>query len=251
MAAQQGFQYEENAAEVLKKLGIVPEDFKPAGASHDQPDLYILYKGKKSGCELKITAAYAGSLVIKYDAKDKRRPWKFGDIKREDTEKQFIADLAEEVGLFDVLKKEWKEVPYKREQDALWKSTIGKLSKKEQYERDLANFTEIKGEIPAEKIEQYYNKKKTYYVNVGTHGFYLFGRKNPLKLKGVPLFSSAASAKYRARVQYKGSGNYQFTFEMQFSITSNKKSPFNIAPVDGKSVKIIEKDININCFLSE
>ena len=92
-------------------------------------------------------------------------------------------------------------------------------------------------------------KKKTYYVNVGTHGFYLMGIKNPLKLKGVPTFSSAAKATYRARVQYKGGGNYQFTFEMQFSIPSSKKSVYNIAPVDGKSVTILKKELNLGCFL--
>jgi hypothetical protein len=75
------------------------------------------------------------------------------------------------------------------------------------------------------------------------------GRSNPLKLPGVPRFGSAANATYRARVQYKGSGNYQFTFEMQFSIPATSKSPFNIAPVDGKSVQIIHKKLNLACFL--
>jgi len=249
MAAQQGFQYEENAAKVLKKMGIVPKNFTPAGASHDQPDLMLEHNKKKSGCELKITAASAGSLVLKYDTKDKKNPWKFGDIDKNDTEKMFIKDLADEIGLFDTIRKQWKEIPFKREKDELWEATAGKLTKKQIYERDRDTFKDIRGEIPATKIEQYYNKKKTYYVNVGTHGFYLMGRSNPLKLKDVPTFGSSAKATYRARVQYKGSDNYQFTFEMQFSIPAAKKSPYNIAPVDGKTVKIIEKDINLNCFV--
>jgi hypothetical protein len=69
-----------------------------------------------------------------------------------------------------------------------------------------------------------------------------------LKLKDVPMFGSSAKATYRARVQYKGSGNYQFTFEMQFAIPSAKKSPFNIAPVNGKNVNIITKELNLSCF---
>ena len=92
MTAQQGFQYELNATNLLKPLGLVPKSFLPAGASHNQPDLMLLYKGKQSGCELKITAASAGSLVIKYDIKDKRNPWKFGNISGQDEEKQFISD---------------------------------------------------------------------------------------------------------------------------------------------------------------
>lgn len=248
MAAQQGFQYEINAAKVLKPMGLVPKSFVPAGAGHDQPDLMLEYKKIKAGCELKITAASAGSLVLKYDSKDKNNPWKFGDVSEDDAEKYFIKNLAEEVGLFDTIKKEWKEIPFKREKDDLWKSTAGKLSKKQQYERDRDTFQDIRGEIPATKIEQYYNKKDTYYVNVGTHGFYLMGKKNPLKLKDVPTFGSSAKATYRARVQYKGSDNYQFTFEMQFSIPSSKKSPFNIAPVDGNSVNIIKNKLNLSCF---
>jgi hypothetical protein len=249
MAAQQGFQYEVNAADILKPMGFVPKNFIPAGAGHNQPDLMLQYKNVKAGCELKITAASAGSLVLKYDSKDKKRPWKFGDIKKDDDEKQFIADLAEEVGLFDIIKKEWKEIPLKRDKDLLWEATAGKMTNQERYEHDRDMFQDIRGEIPASKIEEYYNKKDTWYVNVGTHGFYLMGRKNPLKLKNVPTFGSSAKATYRARVQYKGGGNYQFTFEMQFSIPSNKKSPFNIAPVDGKSVTIIKNKLNLTCFL--
>lgn len=248
MAAQQGFQYEINAANILKPIGLVPKSFVPAGAGHDQPDLMLEYKKVKAGCELKITAASAGSLVLKYDVKDKKNPWKFGDIKKDDDEKMFIKDLAEEVGLFDIIKKKWKEVPYKRDKDLKWEATAGKLTSKKRYERDRDTFKDIRGEISATKIEQYYNKKKTYYVNVGTHGFYMMGTKNPLKLKDVPTFGSAAKATYRARVQYKGNDNYQFTFEMQFSIPSVKKSPFNIAPVDGRTVNIIKKDLNLSCF---
>lgn len=248
MAAQQGFEYEKNAAKFLKPMGLVPKNFVPAGAGHDQPDLMLEYKKKKAGCELKISAASAGSLVLKYDSKDKRNPWKFGDVSEDDAEKMFIVNLAKDLKLFDIIKKQWKDVPFKRDKDALWESTAGKLSKKKQYERDRDTFPDIRGEIPATKIESYYNRKKTYYVNVGTHGFYLMGPQNPLKLKDVPRFGRNAKATYRARVQYKGNDNYQFTFEMQFSISSAQKSQFNIAPVDGKTVVIKKKEANLGCF---
>lgn len=249
MAAQQGFLYEENAAKVLKKKGIVPKEFQPAGASHTQPDLMLQFNGQKSGCELKITAASAGSLVMKYDVKNKKNPWSFGKISEDDAEKQFIKDLGNEIGIFDLIKEKWKEMPLKREKDELLVSQTKSMTKKQIYERDRDTFPDIKGEIPATKIEQYYNKKATHYVNVGTHGFYLMGSKNPLKLKNVPRFGTSAKATFRARVQYKGSDNYQFTFEMQFSIPAAKKSPYNIAPVDGKSVKILEKNIDLGCFV--
>lgn len=244
MAAQQGFQYEKNASNILKGYGLVPMDFEPAGAGHDKPDLILSYKNKKEGCELKITAASAGSLVLKYNTP--KKSWSFGDIKQDEDEKRFIADLAKEVKLFDLINKTWKEIPYKRDKDPLWEATAGKLDPQKRYERDRTTFKEIKGEIPASKIEDYYNKKKTYYVNVGTHGFYLMGKQNPFKLKNVPTFGESAKAIYRARVQYKGGGNYQFTFEMQFSMKN--KSPYNIAPTDGKTVSINKNNMNLSCF---
>ena len=107
----------------------------PAGAGHDQPDLLLEYKKKKAGCELKITAASAGSLVMKYDINDKKNPWKFGDIKEDDDEKIFIRDLTYEVDLFSIIKKQWKEVPYKRDKDAKWEATAGKLTPQQRYVR--------------------------------------------------------------------------------------------------------------------
>ena len=244
MAAQQGFEYEKNAAKVLKPMGLVPATFTPAGASHNQPDLMLIHKNKESGCELKISAASAGSLVLKYI----NGKWQFSDIDKKDEEKQFIKDLGNQVDLFKLINSKWKEIPHKREpKDDSWKATVGKMNKRDMYEHDKKMFPDIKGEIPATKIEQYYNKKDTYYVNVGTHGFYLLGASNPLGLKNVPRFGSAAKATFRARVQYKGSDSYQFTFEMQFSIT--KKSIFNIAPVKGNSVNIDIQAMNASCFI--
>ena len=147
--AQQGFVYEQNTAKFLKPMGLVPKNFNPAGATSIQPDLMLQYRGEESGCELKITAASAGSLVLKYDSKDKKNPWKFGKISEDDAEKVFIKELAEEIGLFDIIKKKWKEVPFKREKDALWESTAGKLSKRQHYERDRDTFPDIRGKISA------------------------------------------------------------------------------------------------------
>jgi len=242
MSAQQGFVYEKNAAKLLKKYNLVPKNFRPAGAGHNQPDLMLLYRGEEAGCELKITAASAGSLVLKYDDTKQRNPWGFGSIKPEEDEKKFLAYVAEKSGFFEEVDEQWK--PNGTPQKFMDNPTI--KDKKKQYEADLSNFRDIKKEIDSSFVEKYYEKKDTYYVNVGTHGFFLFGNTNPLKLKNVPRFSDAAKVIYRGRVQYKGSGNYQFTFELQFSMTM--KSPYNIAPVDGKSVNIIKSKLNLECF---
>ena len=246
--AQKGFIYEKNVSDFLKPIGLVPSNFKPAGAGHDQPDLMLLYDKDKQGCELKITDASAGSLVLKYTP-DKKTPWGFGTIKKEDKEKLFISELADEVKLFNEINKVWSEIPYKvdrKYQNEKWQSTVGKLDKRARYKRDHSVFKELKGKISASKIEKYYNKKKTYYVNIGTHGFYMMGNKNPYKIKNVPTFASSAEAHWRARVQSKGGGSYQFTFEMGFTV--KRKSPYNIGPINKGSVKINKKDVNLSCF---
>jgi len=257
--AQQGFVYEKNAAVALKKFGVVPSKFQPAGSGSNSPDLMIQKNGVKKGCELKISAASAGSLVLKrVDG-----TWELGktftiidgqEVGNE--EKEFISDLADEYGVIDNINKTWKDEAYKFATSAKIQEEMKGLSSREKYQRDLTKFPDIKGEISASKIEDYYNKKKTYYVNVGTHGFYLLGSTNPLKLKGIPRFGTAAKAKYRARVQYKsknkktGTVSYQFTFEMQFSISKANKSPFNIAPVTSKNnVKINMDKLKLDWFL--
>ena len=246
VTAQQGFAYEKNAAAALKKFNVVPKNFSPAGAGSAIPDLMIQKNGVKAGCELKITAASAGSLVMKYANGN----WSIGKPDENNDEKLFVINLAKEVGLLKLIKDQWSEIPYKFTKNEKLKAEIEGLDKRAIYSKELARFPELKGVIPATKIEQYYNQKKTYYVNIGTHGFYLLGSKNPLKLSNIPSFGSAASAKYRARVQAKGGGSYQFTFEMAFSIKSGERSPYNIAPiVNKKNVKINTDKLELDWFL--
>jgi hypothetical protein len=235
---QQGFVYESNAVKALKPYDVVPQNFTPAGAGSDIPDLMIKLPkepaNKAVGCELKITAASAGSLAMKWSG----GKWSIGSDTETNDEKLFIIDLSNEVGILDQIQNQWNEKPYKFVKNKILQDELQGLNKREIYSKELSRFPEIKGTIPASKIEEYYNKKKTYYINVGTHGFFLLGPKNPLNLPNVPRFSTAAAAKYRARVQAKGAGNYQFTFEMSFSIIKSNMSPYNIAPTIGKTVKI-------------
>jgi hypothetical protein len=128
-------------------------------------------------------------------------------------------------------------------------------SVKPNYDVDRKKFREIRKRIPATNMEDYYNKKKTYYLNIGSHGFFLMGGTDPNKLnarlkkagmKPIPRFGTSATLDYRARVQAKGGGTYQFTFELSFRIPSNAKSPYNIAPLSGKTrdVTILEKNFS-------
>lgn len=243
--AQQGYQYEKNAADALKKYDIVPATFEPAGAGNEKPDLMIKKPGPRAlgeyGCELKISpAASGGSLVLKYI----NGKWQFDDIPVNADEKKFIKAVALRAKALDKINKAWEGIESYKYGTSIGITNEKKiLTKKEIYQKELKKFDDVRDNISATEIEGYYNTKKTYYINVGTHGLYLLGQSNPLKLNGLKTFGKMATAGYRARVQNKGGGNYQFTFELTFGIIRQNRSDFNIAPVMSAKNVMINLDV--------
>ena len=242
--AQQGFVYEENAYKALLEYNIAAGG-PPAGAAHDRPDLEIKpskdqHDRNKTGVELKISPTAAGSLVLKY----KDGKWYFDDNTKGDPEKEFLIALAKEYKVLENMNtsglagRNWRgKVPYLQNDDRGKKVIVGAKDSREAYEKDLKQFggqNEVHIDINPKSIGDYYNKKKTYYMNVGTHGFYTLN-SDPLdlnkKIRGsqIPDFRNSVRARIRVRVQYKGSGSYQFVFTLEFK--SPKKSPYNLAPV--------------------
>lgn len=270
MAAQQGFVYEENATKFLKKFGL--SDGITAGASHTRPDLMLTVRGKEAGCELKISPTAGGSLVIKAYANSVPH-WRFGDIDHDETEKQFLVDLAKVSGALDQINKKWSIPIYNVEdRTADWERQMLKIPLRERYNYDLKTCPDIKLLLPSDSMTKYYNLKKTYYINVGTHGFYLLGNQDPLGLNerlkkaGLPLvprFEDVCKITARVRCQSKGvtkaeaqekskgrigAQGYQFTFTIEFSLPKGS-SPYNVAPISGTDVKIIENAANYKCLL--
>lgn len=269
MAAQQGFVYEENATKFLKQFGL--SDGITAGASHTRPDLMLTVRGNQAGCELKISPTAGGSLVIK--AYSRSTPhWRFGEIDHDETEKQFLADLAKNAGVLEAINKKWETPIFNiADRTGEWERQMLKVPLRQRYEYDLKTCPDIKMELPAAAMTQYYNLKKTYYINVGTHGFYLLGSMDPLGLNermrkiGAPLipkFEDVCKITARVRCQSKGitkadaeekskgrigAQGYQFTFTIEFSLPKNT-TPYNIAPIDGKSVNIIATKANFTCL---
>ena len=256
--AQQGFIYEQNAVKALRPLGIVPLKFKPAGAGSDKPDIMLMKNGKEAGCELKISpAASGGSLVIKWKKGGPNGGWYFDKPDAVEKDKLFMKELAERVNIFKLISKQWTNEPYKYATSPDIVEQRDKLdrdpNREAKYRADLNRFKEINGPIESDNLEKYYNTKETYYLNIGTTGFYLLGPSNPLKLTNPtpPRFNAMAKLGFRCRVQgkgkdKKGSGTYQFTFEM--SIKGAKKSLVNIAPLNKGSVTINKISLNTDWF---
>jgi len=274
MAAQQGNQYEKNVAKFLQSKGLVDRNFQPAGSMSDRADLEMVWtpptkkKPVDINVELKIEAASGGSLVLKWD----KGVWGFEDkrILRDNPEKLFLAELAEKAGALKELNKEWKGIPSKyaninsrdlaeKRVAAAWKDAKDRKSKDIIYNKELKIFSEANDSLRSDVIARYYAQKDTYYINVGTNGFYTLGNADPADINSncrknglapLPNFGKLANLKWRARVQPKGGGNFQYTFELSFTINKSANSPYNIGPCKGGGdVRILKDKANLNCFL--
>jgi hypothetical protein len=261
--AQEGFLYEENCAKALQKLNWVKKNYVPAGASSDRPDLDLLVDGTEYGCELKKSLASSGSLVIHFNGPGKG--YSFGKTAGH-KEKEFMRGLGESAKVLNAIKTKWRTDPFiQKVRDEKWIARVRKsgLALRERYNMDLKNMRDIFFPLPKNTISKYYNLKKTYYLNVATHGFYLLGTTDPARISSyadpkIPLWDNHHTAVLRVRVQSKGltkagaaekqkgwpfpgAQGYQITMEIQFK--SVKKTHYNIGPVVGKSASIDEKKI--------
>jgi hypothetical protein len=274
MATQQGLQYEKNVVKFLQGKGLVEANFIPAGSTADRADLRMCWNSPKKtkptyfNVELKTESASGGSLVLKWT----RGKWHFEkrNEMRDNPEKIFLAELAEDSGTLKELNKAWKGIPTKyaninssdraeKQVAAAWKNAKTRKAKDSIYDRELMIFEELNDVLRGDVISRYYDQKDTYYINIGTNGFYRLGNSDPadindyIRSKGLqplPIFSNLAKIKWRARVQAKGGGNFQYTFELSFTIPKSANSPYNIGPIRGDgNVRILEREAKLDCFL--
>lgn len=248
---QQGFEYETNTYNSLKKYGISTGEV--AGAAKDKPDLTVISKGETSGVELKNKPTSAGSLVLQYYDNQ----WHFGPTDN-NPEKEFLEEVGKKVKIIDFLNKNWKDPALRYNgKKKYYKPPFKNYA--EAYRYDLKKFKDIYIDVPNSTISNYYKKKNTPYLNIGNKGFFIFnGNNDPLslqkrarthKLPIIPIFSNQQSAttKVRVRVQYK-SGGYQFSFTLQFSKVL--PSPYNIGPLKiGSNSSINEEELKNNPIL--
>ena len=255
-ASHNGFKYETYACRLLKKHFLVPKSFNPDGGANKKPDIILQYKGNKTGCEMKMRENLSGgSLVITYDIDDLTHPWKFSQDENKKPEAKVIIDLVEGLELLPYIGVRWKETPreleIRRKEREITKSGKETTEQREaRYRRDLAKFSNLIGKIPPTAIEDYYISKGSHYINVGNRGFYRLGDANPFGLENVPRFADCCTGAFRLRVHKKKANfTYVYTFVLEFNMPASQKSPYNIAPINGKDPHIIESKLNIGCFI--
>lgn len=169
MAGEQGFLYERKINKILKDSGLENKSFMPAGSDSNAPDAMLLYQGEEYKVEIKLdTKADFGQGSLAYDAKTKK--WVIAGSKTPSG--QAMRDFLMSIGADRIVNKAWGKHGPPR------KGTVPdqKISKKD-VAFDYDHFTEEKIRVDSRAIEDYYNTKKTYYIQIGDgHGLYYMGK---------------------------------------------------------------------------
>jgi hypothetical protein len=241
--ADYGILYEQEVGKWLKTSGI--SNGVTAQSTSDNPDIIIRSSGIDAGVELKNQITAAGSLVMKFD--HTKQLWDFGDADK--PEKRLIVALGKRHNLLEEMNVRgnyginWrKNKPMMQIKPNGSKLFLNNLTERAAYEIDIANFPykkEIRFEIQAEEISNYYVAKGCSYINVGSYGFYTLGKRDDLRINdrltmlGLPpvedFNSMATSCQYRVRCQLKENPRYQFAATLEINIL--KKGTYDLAPI--------------------
>ena len=243
--------YERELVNVLKTFGFVPQNYAPAGSDDTRPDIEMTINGIKAGIEVKLDSKAAfgsGTVDFSYiNFAAGRDPWIYGG---KDTKAgQLLEEMAKKEKLLQTINERWHTknpiiknyVPYKI-QDQRYFKNVKLPSKREQYAKDQQSLREIQIDIPTQYISTYYVSKDSPYLQTGDCGLCIFGNVDPLNLasKGVPKFRPK-SAFFRVRVQPKGSGNYNFTYDMYIKGLNKSSHTLGVA---GKGGRVQKADLN-------
>jgi hypothetical protein len=211
-----GIRYEHYINQLLKNKGFQPKTIISAGAT-DSPNGFVNHKAIQFPIEIKkdLSADFA-QIELNWDINRK-----FSYSKRSKNN-EFISILSKEKFL-DEINDRWKGVPQK--------FTKKILTTKDRYQ-DLDEFPDIKREIDATLIEQFYNLKNPpiYYIQIGGHGFFYMG-KDVTKL-GVPRLIGKGIL--RARIKTRNSRKNQYGFLVAIKLRRLKPSTHGIEEKDGR-----------------
>ena len=211
-----GIIYEEKLNKSLKKIGLEKSSFRGAGSDSNAPDALITYCGEDYKVEVKLDMDVDfGQGSLDYDIKKEK--WILGGAKTPSADQ--MREFLDMIGVPKVVNEVWGPKGPPR------KFTVPlKLFKKQDVDFDYKNFKDItKLDITSDAVANYYNSKKTYYIQIGGKGFYYMG-KDIAKLD-IPEFD--LKLKLRIRLKRGGSTpiyNYRFTTAIQAIKNSLTKS---------------------------
>lgn len=209
----QGFIYEDKINRILKAAGLEKPSFQGAKTDSNAPDGMLLYQGKEYKLEIKLDpTADFGQGGLGYDPKTKK--WVVAGNNPD------MQNFLNAMGATKIVNQRWTKSPRKGV------VPNEKLTKKD-VAYDYANFKDIRVLVNASAINNYYNSKNTFYIQIGkAHGLYYMGKD--IAGLGCPEFKPEVWL--RMRLKRGGSmplHNYRFSTALQVK-RINGKSTMNL-----------------------
>ena len=211
-----GIKYEQYINQILKKKGIQPMELVSAGAT-DMPDGYFRHDERTYPLEIKkdLSADFA-QIELAWNVRSK---FLYSDRSKN---AEFISVLEKERFL-DEINEKWTDSP---------KKFSGKQLT--QYDRswDQDHFQDIKREIDAVLVEQFYSLKNPpiNYIQIGGKGFFYMSsdiaRLNVPRLKGKGIL--------RARLKTRDSRENKYGFLVAIKLRRTISSTHDVEEKDGR-----------------
>lgn len=218
-----GFLYESKINDNLKKFKIQKSNFRPAGSDPNAPDAMLTYKDEDYKIEVKLDLNVDfGQGSLDYDLKKSK--WILGGAKTPAADQ--MREFLTAIGVVKIVNKKWGPKGAPR------KFTVPTSQyKKADVEHDYKNFKDVFVDIPKTAVADYYNTKKTYYIQIGGYGLYHMGEDI------ADLGTEEFDLQLRLRIRIKRGGslpiyNYRFTTAIQAVKGSLKKTKSDLDDTD-------------------
>ena len=212
-----GIRYEQNINQLLKNKGFQPKRITSAGPT-DRPNGFVNFQSINFPIEIKkdLSADFA---QIELNWNIKRRFF----YSERSKNNEFISILRKEKFL-DEINTRWTGIPRKFTQKV--------LTTNDRY-RDLDEFPDIKREIEANLIEQFYNLKNPpiHYIQIGGYGFFCMG--NDFAALGMPRLIGKGIL--RTRIKTRNSKKNLYGFLVAIKLRSLKPSAYDIEEKNGRT----------------
>ena len=232
IANNAGFQYEEDLIKKLRSKGFTCGD--PAGADNAKADLEITLpknapKVTKFELKEKLSADFA-QLNMDFDTTQKKF---YIDERKSSNQKEAAQTMIGIAKNFNIIREanNWWKPEKNPPQRFMLGNEYSNVSKRQIGRKlDLKNFPDkflLEGRSAAQAVEQYYNSKNTYYIQVKGFGLYYMGRD--VENFGVPRFSNmVGNSNIRIRIKTNSASQERWSFLMALKISGLRKSSFDL-----------------------
>lgn len=223
MSDNKGFLYENTINANLKKYKLQDSTFTGAGSDSNAPDAELKLGTEKHKVEVKLDLNVDfGQGSLDYDVN--KNKWILGGAKTASAIQ--MREFLEAIKVPKIVQEKWGGHGAPRK----YTVPFSKYKQKD-VDYDYKSFTDQFVTIPKKSVADYYNSKKTYYIQIGGYGLYHMGKD--IANLGTPEF--VLELKLRIRLKRGGSipiYNYRFTTAIQAVKGTLQKSSCDLDDID-------------------